>query len=67
MEKQSRRHGSPYDRGSADAYYWRLYSPHYYKGKTYQSPKVSSPDMTKEQREEYALGFLQQDDRKEWL
>ena len=29
-----RRHGGPYDRGSADSYYNRPRRPHYYKGDT---------------------------------
>lgn len=29
-----KRHGGPCDRGSADAYYRRLYRPHYFKGGT---------------------------------
>ena len=34
------RHGSPYDRGSADAWYGREPNPHYYLGATYRSEKV---------------------------
>jgi hypothetical protein len=28
------RHGGPYDRGSADAYYGRPFNPHYFLGAT---------------------------------
>ncbi len=31
------RHGSPYDRGSADSYYGRPRIPHYYAGATMQA------------------------------
>ena len=34
------RHGGPYDRGSADAYYHRPYNPHFYAGATYSSPRI---------------------------
>ena len=34
----NKRHGGPYDRGSADSYYQRGPRPHYFKGDTYNSP-----------------------------
>ena len=34
------RHGSPQDRGSADAYYGRGFNPHYYLGDSMQSEKI---------------------------
>ena len=39
-ERLDRGHGSPYDRGSADSYYSRTKSPHYYKEGSYTSIKV---------------------------
>ncbi len=36
----SARHGSPFDRGSADSYYHRARRPHYFEGATYQSPEI---------------------------
>ena len=30
--EHDKRHGGPYDRGSADAYYRRDFDPHYYEG-----------------------------------
>lgn len=51
------RHGSPYDRGSADAYYQRGRNPHYYKGDTYQSERVEAKDMNVYQIREYDLGY----------
>jgi hypothetical protein len=52
-----KRHGGPYDRGSADAYYGRECEPHYYTGDTYQSPKVEMIDMTEEEIAAYMAGY----------
>ena len=48
------RHGSLYDRGSADAYYERPADPHWYPNGTYNNPRVV--DLTYEQIAEYNLG-----------
>jgi len=56
--KYDTRHGGPYDRGSADAYYRRAYEPHYYKGGTYSSERVT--DLTEEELLAYAAGFDEQ-------
>lgn len=61
-----KRHGGPYDRGSADAYYGRGFSPHYYIGGTGMSQRVESADMTEEDIEAYTAGYDGEDDRKEW-
>ena len=50
-----RRHGGPFDRGSADSYYRRPYSPHYFKGSTYQSEQVNA--LTAEELEAYNAGY----------
>lgn len=63
------RHGSPYDRGSADYYYWRGYNPHYYEGASYSSKRVSREEMTLDQVREYARGYADAEafgDRKSW-
>lgn len=60
------RHGSPYDRGSADRYYGRPYNPHYYKGDSYMSEYVSMAGMTQEEITEYMAGWNEEWDRKEW-
>jgi hypothetical protein len=52
-----KRHGGPYDRGSADAYYGRECEPHYYLGDTYQSPTVEKVDMTEEEIAAYMAGY----------
>lgn len=55
--KYDRRHGGPYDRGSADAWYARGRSPHYYKGKTYASEMVARAEMTQEEIDAYNAGY----------
>ena len=65
----NKRHGGPYDRGAADAYYRRPFKPHYYKGDTYNSELVTEDDMTDEELLEYNTGFTEQvesGDFKDW-
>ena len=64
--KNMTRHGGPWDRGSADAYYSRPYSPHYFKGDTYNSEKVEAASMTKEEIAAYEDGYQYDQDTKEW-
>lgn len=61
-----RRHGSPYDRGSADRYYGRAFDPHYYKGRTGASDRVEQCDMTEEEILAYTAGFDEETERKNW-
>lgn len=56
IKEIDKRHGGPWDRGSADAYYRRPYKPHYYKGSTGTSEKVEEKEMTPEEIVEYAAG-----------
>jgi hypothetical protein len=52
-------HGSPYDRGSADAYYRRPINPHYYPaGDVGFSEPIS--ELTNEQEMEYLQGYWEQ-------
>jgi pyridoxine/pyridoxamine 5'-phosphate oxidase len=60
------RHGSPQDRGSADAYYQRPYDPHYYVGASMQSERVGKDDMTEDEILSYKYGYDNEEDRKEW-
>jgi hypothetical protein len=63
------RHGSPYDRGSADSYYRRGYNPHYYLGDTGNSPRVTLKDMTPDEIVAYTAGYNDNEDEgnfKEW-
>jgi len=58
MSSYNMRHGGPYDRGSADSYYRRRFSPHYYVGGSYSSTRigistaVESPELA-----EYTAGY----------
>ena len=54
-EQCSRRHGGPYDRGSADSYYRRRREPHYYEGGAYTSKRIV--DLTAVEIAEYNLGY----------
>jgi len=60
------RHGSPYDRGSADAYYGRKRSPHWYPEGTYNGVRIGPENMSNDEIAEYNLGYDDQDDRKDW-
>lgn len=51
------RHGGPYDRGGADSYYRRRFSPHYFVGDTYQSERIEEDNMTEEEIEAYRAGY----------
>lgn len=42
------RHGGPYDRGSADAWYGRPFKPHYFTGDTYKSSPIPLSEDTAE-------------------
>ena len=54
------RHGSPKDRGQADYYYGRLWSPHYYKGDSFSSELVEHKEMTEEEVNQYTEGYQDQ-------
>jgi hypothetical protein len=62
----NKRHGSPYDRGSADAYYGRPCRPHYFLGDTYNSTEITADRMTPQEIEEYNVGYRGETDRKDW-
>lgn len=60
-------HGGPYDRGSADYYYGRPWSPHYYiMTNGMFSEKVDYNKMTEEEVEAYTAGYDEETARKEW-
>ncbi len=59
-------HGSPADRGSADAYYGRPEDPHYWPQGTYNGTRVEAKDMTALQIQEYLNGYYNETDRKSW-
>ena len=60
------KHGSPRDRGSADAYYGKPAKPHWYPLGTYKGVRVCSKDMTDEEVGEYYFGYSHEEDRKDW-
>lgn len=61
------RHGGPWDRGSADAYYGRQFNPHYFKGATYQSEHVEFANMTAGEIVAYTAGYNGTTERKEYV
>lgn len=63
LEKEyDRRHGGPFDRGSADSYYQRGGNPHYYAGATYSSERVEQEQMTMDEIEAYWAGYYENED-----
>ena len=63
------RHGGPYDRGTADSYYGREYSPHYFVGDTYTTPRINLAQMTAQEIVAYTAGYRNNEangDKKEW-
>lgn len=60
------RHGSLYDRGSADSYYHRPPNPHWYPKGTMNPPIVEITDLSKEQIGEYMKGYNETTDKKQW-
>ena len=59
--KYDQRHGGPYDRGSADAYYRRHFNPHYFEGSKRIPIEAGTPEYAA-----YREGYLQQEDFKDW-
>lgn len=49
------RHGALWDRGSADSYYGRPRSPHWYPNGSYNEPRIE--DLSVEQIAEYQAGY----------
>jgi hypothetical protein len=63
------RHGGPFDRGSADSYYHRIWEPHYYVGDTSASERIEMANMTAEEIVAYTAGYNyneQYGDKKDW-
>jgi hypothetical protein len=69
LDNYDTRNGGPFDRGSADSYYHRGISPHYYVEGTSTSPKIEMEKMTKEEIADYMAGFEWNEkfgDKKDW-
>lgn len=67
--KINKRHGGPWDRGSADSYYGRTFRPHYFRRDTYQSLEITEDKMTQREIDEYRAGWEDNEasgDFKEW-
>jgi len=61
-------HNSPKDRGSADRYYGRRYSPHYWRvNEDKTMARVDQDKMTESQVEEYWCGYCNEQDRDEGI
>ena len=60
------KHGSPMDRGSADAYYGRPYEPHWYPEGTGHGKRITEAEMTPDEIEAYRYGYMNEEDRKDW-
>lgn len=62
-----KRHGSLFDRGSADNYYGRPMQPHWYPNGSGKGERVT--DLTADEIAEYKAGWLSNEesgDKKEW-
>lgn len=55
--RTDRGHGSPWDRGAADAWYHRPRNPHYFTDRTYASEKITEESMTMSEISEYLKGY----------
>jgi len=65
----NKKHGSPFDRGSADSYYRRTPSPHWYPDGTGKGVRIEKEQMTPEEIAEYWVGWRENekdDIHKEW-
>ena len=60
-----KRHGSAEDRGAADFYYGRAFTPHYYVGDTYDTHRIHL-EPTDPEYELYEAGWNMQEDKKDW-
>ena len=66
FEVKRTKHGSAFDRGSADAYYGRPRSPHYWPEGTGHGAMIEEKDMSEEQVFLYNFAYSNETDRKDW-
>jgi hypothetical protein len=64
--KYDKKHGSPYDRGSADYYYSRGMEPHYYPNGTGKFPRIKEEAMTEAEKTAYFAGYNDETDKKQY-
>jgi len=57
MTKYDKRHGGPYDRGSADSWYRRGVEPHFWSQGTGSGIKTEEKDMTPDEIKAYLAGY----------
>ena len=62
MNIMNHKHGSPEDRGSADAYYHRPWNPH----KFADGKQVTIESLTPQEIVDYTRGYNNEEDRKDW-
>jgi hypothetical protein len=63
------KHGSPFDRGSADSYYGRIRNPHKYPNGTGNAPRIESNEMSLQEIADYGAGYNYNEqfgDKKSW-
>ena len=65
-QEERQKHGSPSDRGSADAWYGRRPEPHWWPQGTYHGEKITEDQMTEEQIRDYWSAYENEDGRKDW-
>ena len=65
-KQPNRKHGSPYDRGSADRYYHRKYEPHWWPEGTGKGLKITEEVMHEDELLEYYRGWHEEEDRKDY-
>lgn len=62
--------GSPYDRGSADRYYGRPFSPHCYKNESGEYIDMLHgnrvDELTEEEKKQYRQGWEEETGQKDW-
>jgi hypothetical protein len=55
--EHDKRHGGPWDRGSADSYYGRPRDPHYYPAGTGKGERIGAAGMTPAEIAAYHAGY----------
>ena len=64
-----KRHGGPFDCGSADNYYGRPFNPHYWPGGTGKGLSIGTASMEAEELSAYAAGWADNEEsgaKKDW-
>lgn len=68
-QNYDQRHGSPFDRGSADSYYGRPRNPHWWPQGTGHGDRIDQSQMTNEEIQAYLAGYQYNEqfgDKKSW-